>query len=1679
MKAVGYEIKNTLCATDNSQLLLALEKETLKPVTLKCPKEAFPSEENIKKLHSECSLLQRLEHCSIIKAHKVDVIEGKTFLIRDYFEGVGLDLFLSKGPMELEDFLVLAIELCDALSSVHEAGIVHGNLSPSCILLNESKNAIKLTGFGYTALVHKTRARESIVPLEHKQIYKSPEQSGRLKYEVDHRADIYTLGVIFYQMLSAQIPASSRDSIGLVHSLIAKQTLPLLEVRPETPAVISRIVEKMMAKTPSQRYIQLSSVRVDLMTCLQALHDKEINRDFEIDRLGEMSHFDLTQKVHGREKELQQLLDVFETTIGGPAALACVSGDSGVGKSHLTDFMLKQIEERSTYVVKAKFDQYKENTSFEIVHLALRNLVKQILGEEEAVLEFYKKRLLDALGSQAQTLIDLIPELEIVMGAQPAVEELSSSDAKVRLNSLLCRFIQVFSSSERPLCLFLDDIQWANAATVEWLQTALFDLSYVFIAVAYRDKEVYEGEAFYTMLNALDTAGRGITKIEVGTLGKETISEIVSEKIELDAIEELTGIIFQKTQGNAFFVMHYLKQLQKDGILWFDPASISWHCNMNRLRSLPVSDNVLIFLSERVLSLPEDVQSLLKAASCIGNRFEEGVLKSIYNADYDFSSLMRIARREGWIITENEESMDADAVYYLFTHDRMQQAVKSLLDRSEIEQIHLAIGRHILKSYHELAHQDLFECVNHLNEAQTLLQMQEERTSLAELNRKASLQAKQEGDFESALVYIKRSMGLFPGLPTHERYRDILKERAECEHLCNNADEAIEYYNRAISASASTLERASVYELMIKFYTDSSNFEKAYEIGRTATESLDMKLPLKFNPLSLAADFLHLTSRLKSYKIPQLLDLPPVQDEKIKMLIRLLSALLKVAYQIKPELSVAISVKLVALCLSHGNTREAVVGYMVFGVIFQGGVLGRHKIGYRYGQLCLNMLERFNNTVQRAEVEFVNSYFANSWLNPSADSEQNWREAYRHGLVIGDWFHTGCAAAGIVQSMFMRGVACEEIIEEIETFETTLKRIGAHEQYGAVQSVRQVVRNLQGKTHSPITFSEEDFDESSYINSLSAYGSRHFAHYYYINKMISLYLHKKYTQALKITHKSKKFMADSTGMLHGTEHHFYHALITAKLYPKTNVLKRRNSLRVVYKARKRFKKWAEHSPENFLARKMILEGELHRLHNHTSKALECYESAIQASRIYAQVHLHAMANTLAADLYETMKQPKAADLYRNTAAVSFKQWGVSLCSDDLGSKALSDTAANNFDVRTLMKAAEVISKEQQLPDLLKALIRIIIENAGAQHGVVLLHDSAGLKVQASASIDTERVNVMQAKPYLECETIMHSIVNYVLRSREAIILDNAQESVVFAHDKDVRGRKIKAVLCAPLIFHGEIRGIIYLENNLVPGVFTEEGLELIRHLSSHIAISIDNALIYDHLQQKVTERTRDLDIKNEVLKTQNMELQNQNEKILELHTLIVKENEERKKVEIKLQAAVEQLDISARTDVLTNLHNRRSFDQYLQQECSRLLRQDEPMSFILCDVDFFKAYNDHYGHQKGDECLREVADVLVSCMKRPADFVARYGGEEFAIIMPQTKLEGAMQIADAIHHSLNTRQLSHKGSKIADAVTISIGLAVSDSLEVCTPDSIINIADTALYRAKNSGRNTTVCYSQT
>lgn len=1645
------ELKDITLLEETASSELWLAKLYAESVVIKRSKWSMPGMSHAEMLRHE------FDHCRQFPDAKLMAVKGlfswndTPVLLREYFEGQPLDRWLANHSFTEDRFLRLAVALVEAVRSIHDAGCIHGRLSPEHLLLSSDSADFRLLGLRAPS-GHDGGTQRPYQALRDDP-YQAPEQHPRSGAPVDERSDIYALGALFWLMLTGQAPVLDKQAAG------ASSYADLQHLCPELAPVVIRIVEKMMATDQRRRYQTLAAVAVDLQICLGRREVEVPQADFQIDRLGDVRRLFSQGEHHGREVPLQRLVDALEQAVGQPLTMVLVHGTSGIGKSSLVYAAQLSMVGRYHFV-QAKFDQYVSNSPFQGLFAALQQLLRQLLSESSEQVRRWGALFHEALGSDAGILVETLPELTWFIGEPPEAVALPAEDAKVRLQRLLSRFVQTLASLDLPLCLFLDDCQWADAATLEWLESVRHDLRSVVVVMAFRDDADSMNKTLSGFLARLEEQDTGLLDLPLEPLGASLIGDVLQKRLELSSeeAEALAVTIVEKTQGNPLYVSEYLRQCQLQGVLRFDPVALAWRLDLQQLQHIPASENVVQLLAGRLTFLLREGQQVLKTAACIGNQFGVDLLKQLL-PDVAVEPLLADAQADGWLVPRVAESKE-----YAFTHDRIQQAAYGLMDEQTAQRVHLSIAQCLMEGQPPEAH--LMECVHHYNVALSHIVDTQLLAQVGQLNLQASEVAKKNGDFQLALEHVKQAMALLLPRETDPlRHAEILKERAECEHLCGRKSAALSHYHQALDTSVDARQRTRIYELLIKFYTDCNEFQQAFDTGREALAHLGFRLPAGFHPLNFAADYVHLKRKLLGATIETLLAIPEASDAAVCDQIRLLSAMQKAAYQLRPELCVALAAKQVGLCLRHGNTREAVVGYMVFGVIFLGGIRGIAEEGEKYGRLSMAMLEHYNNQMQSAEVPFVYGYFAHSWVHPASDTERLWMRAYERGLDIGDWFHVGCAAAAILQSQLMRGQPLEPLLHRCDDFLATLQRIDARQHVHVLVGIRQAILNLRSPSSTLPDFSHDDFDESAYVSALSQSSLRHLAHMYFVNKMWVLYFHGHYEEAAAVAVISQGYMKDSQGMLHAAEHCFVHALVLAQTLRTGGRLGRRRHHLRIKGYEEKLHRWAKQCPDNFLARAQLLQGERYRLSGCVGKAIACFQEACTTAQFYGQLNLQIVGHQLLEQLYARQTQRVAAQSHRLEKEQLAERWGVN-SRYAKGDGFRFANQSGQFDLDGLSSAVEVISQERQLPRLLETLMTILQENTLARRCVLMLRDNQQFLIQAEVSVDGDAIQVMQNLPYDQACDLPLRVINYVIATQAPILLDDACRYAVFSNESYFTRYRVLSVLCVPLMIQGEVKGIVYLENDSAAGVFTEDRFALLRYLGGQIAISIENALVYQKLEQKVGERTQDIE-------RQKQALQKQNDTIVHLNQRLTKENGERKLAEQKLKDANRRLQMLATTDGLTGISNRRHFNDVLQRQHLYCKRHERPLALLICDLDEFKAYNDHYGHQAGDECLMAVAECLASVVKRPDDLVARYGGEEFAVILPDTDRDGALSIAERIHQAIGAGAIPHQVSSVASRVTLSMGLSVGYQVDVV---ELLSRADQALYRAKGLGKNRTCVF---
>ncbi|MBL7811880.1 MAG: AAA family ATPase [Bacteroidetes bacterium] len=1462
----------------------ALRGDTREHILVKVPGSSFPSEATLARLAQEYELLQQLSHDHILQADRLQPYEQSQALVYKPFNGITLESWLEISGISISDFFDFAIALTETLAWLHQQNVVHKNISPVSILIRPEDKFIVLTGFGLAARI----SREPLTPNAHEindtQLsYISPEQTGRMNRSLDQRSDLYSLGCLFYRLLCGKALFYSTDPLSVVHGHLALSPPRLEEQRINIPAALSNVVFKLLAKSAGDRYQSATGLLADLQECRSQWQASGQIAPFEPGKNDISEVFRIPDKLYGRENELGQLMEAYKQAAGGNTTLVLVSGYSGVGKSRLVGEIRKQLQIDRGYFVSGKFDQFKREIPLKPLTDAFRELIRNLLTEPEEQLLRWKEQILEATGSLGKILTDAIPELETLIGEQPGVTELPQVESDNRFHALLERFVNVFTRSGIPLCVFIDDLQWIDTSTRRWIeqQISTGKSEHFLLIGAYRDNEVNESHPLSLMADRLKKQNATIKEIVLQPLDKSTLNQMIADSLlcEPNQCADFSDQIYAKTNGNPFFTRQCLYTLHETGAIYFRNQPAGWNTNLEKLNEVGITDNVAELMIARIQKLSQELQNLVSTAACIGFGFnaedlcdasggERSVILHLLHELVDYGLILPVYK-------SGEDTSEE----YRFLHDRVQQAAYSLLNDAEQKKLRLSIGwkqQSLLKS--DEPDTNLYTVADHLNFARSLITDENQLMMLAEVNYRASVMASNAGAHETALVYVRAAMDCLPAAVFTQAgsfYSDLLLQRAGCEHMAGNTDEAATYYDQSIEQATDAIAKARVYQHKIYFYTNLRRFEDAYQAGRKAVGLLGVKLPSGFSPPHLIRELISFKWQTRGKSADDILQMKEMEDEKLRMAILLMATMGRAAYQIRPELCVVLCGRIVNLCLKHGNADGVFIGYMAFGSIFLGAILNRKQAGFDYGKLTLALVEKYKSYFYKAETHFVVGYFAVPWRLPATEMERYWLTAYESALETGDWFHLSCACCATLQSQFMRGVPYDDVLGQAERYTALLTRIGNEEGVQTLLAVTQAIRNLRGETEDLLSFSTANVNETEYTENLKQFTSRHFAHYYYINKMAVLYLRGAYEKAWDTALLSGKYLKDSPGMLHTAEHYFWKGMTGSALY----MLGNKQGQKSMLQALKKFRNWSQGCESNFVHKSLLLEAEMHRAMGQNEQAQSSYEKAIDMAAKYGYTHILSLAQQRSAGFHHQNGRRRMAGFHLNDAVYNYIKLGaepyartlqeqfpdlqeylVAFNSSDTGGAVVAAERVQDhqLDLATVFKSSEAISREIRLPDLMASMLRIIAQNAGAERVVLLLHRNGKLMVEGEYGVENDQITEIESTPAEHYEALPQQVLNLVNRTREAVVLDAASESGAFVTDPYFVSRNTYSVLCAPLMKQGEFTGVVYLENNKSRAAFTGERITLLNMLSGQIAISIENALLYENLEEKVKERTREL-----------------------------------------------------------------------------------------------------------------------------------------------------------------------------------------------------------------------------
>ncbi|MBO0350669.1 AAA family ATPase [Phormidium pseudopriestleyi FRX01] len=1486
-------------------------------VIIKIPNAEYPTVGELVRLRNQYAIAKNLNVPGIIKPLSLERDRNGLALILEDFSGISLKDYTTSHPLSLADFLYIGIQIADALEALYQNRIIHKDIKPDNILIHPLTKQVKVTDFSISSRLPK----ESLTlvnpnALEGTLAYISPEQTGRMNRFIDYRTDFYSLGVTFYELLTGTLPFASTDAMELVHYHIAKQPVPPNRLVPDIPEAIAEIVMKLMAKNAEGRYQTARGLKADLETCLVQLQTTGRIQPFAIAQKDMAARFQIPEKLYGREEEIERLMGAFAGVAAGSIQLMLVAGYSGIGKSALVQEVHKPILAKRGYFISGKFDQFKRNIPFAPLIQAFQNLIRyHILTESSKAIATWKKQLSAALEKEGQVIIDVIPELELLLGKQPTLSELPAAESQNRFNRVFQNFIRVFANENHPLVLFLDNLQWADIASLKLLELLLSDgdLHHLLVIGAYRDNEVSPVHPLMLMVNRLQqTQGVQINRIEVPPLNREDVNQLVADALSCPKTrsQPISELVFQKTQGNPFFVTQFLKSLYEDQLLEYDGEHGYWQCDLTQVKSLAASENIVEFMATQLQRLPDPTQTVLTLAACIGHQFDLATLAVVYQHSLgETSAQLWSALQAGVVIpvselykffqsdsgSEGEEmNTEVPSVQYKFLHDRVQQAAYSLIPDPEKQATHLKIGRLLLQNTPgEAVEEKVFDLVNQLNLGADLIESSGKKYQLAALNLQAGDKAKAATAYEPALRYLDAGLALLNPTSWGDRYDLTLHlhlAAAESAYLSTEFERMECLATIVLEKAETLLDKIQVYEVKIQAYTAQNKQLEALATAREALALLGVKLPEKPSFDHIQNGLGEMFSRLTDQRVKALSELPKMSNSDKKSAMRILNSAIAPAYQSAPLLLPLLVFEEVKLSLDYGNTDESTYAYACYGLILC-GIVGDIETGHQFGQLALTVLAQFENQKLKARTIMVVNNNVRLWKEPLQQTIAPLLIAYESGLETGDVEYAGLCAYNYCINSYFAGKELGQLEAEMSSYSLLMEKLKQTNTLNYQKMYWQVVSHLIRGADHPEHLVGELYNEFIMLPLHEQTSDRYALCCLYLNKLILSYLFRQSEAAFENAGIGANYLDGLTAVYPLPLFYFYDSLAALGVYQNQPESEQKVLWDKVEENQGKMKKWAEFAPDNFLHKYELVEAEKARVKGDVVEAIARYDRAILHARESQYMQEEALANELAGEFHLQRGSQQIAQFYLTEAYYGYVRWSASAkvkfleqkyplvlaritqrsvirpfsIQETISSFSTISTSISQdssaLDMTTVMKAALALSEELVLDKFLNKLMRVILENAGAQTGFLILEKEGKQVIQASGNIEEETVTTTIPSIEISCTGIPLedvsclplSLVNYVHRTGEFLVINNAAVESVFATDPYITAKQPKSILCFPIAYQGHTVGILYLENNLSAGVFTRDRLEVLKLLSSQAAISLENARLYQNLEQSIQD----------------------------------------------------------------------------------------------------------------------------------------------------------------------------------------------------------------------------------
>lgn len=1427
------------------------------PPLLVRPASPEPQPATLAKLRHMHALRSMLDSSWAVRPIDFDERGLDTVLVLDGCEADVLARLVGQ-PWPLAAWLRVAIGIASALARAHAKGLVHKDVRPANLLVNPQTGEAWLAGFGVASLVPRERAA-LIEVLDDALNYTSPEQTGRTDHSIDARSDLYSLGVVLYEMLTGERPFKGHTALELIHAHLAMEPAPLDARVNGLPEPVRAIVGKLLAKSADERYQTAAGLEADLRRCLAEYASG--NGTVGTFALGESDVSDrllIPEKLYGREAELRSLVDAFDDMANrARPGVVLLAGYSGAGKSSVVNEFRKVLGLRRAVFAAGKFDQYMRDIPYATLVQVIRQLLKHALGMPPHDVAQCRAKLLAALGGHGRLIVDLVPELEMLIGEQPALPELPANEAQVRFQRALIRFLSVFATRERPLVLFLDDLQWLDAATLDLLGllAAQREARHLLLIGAYRDNEVGPNHPLAHTLESMRAGGAAIRQMDVAPLGLDDAEALLGDTLRTSRADAhaLAALVYEKTGGNPLFMIQFLYEVADDRLIALDSETRTWRWNIEGIRAKAVTDNVLDLMTLKLSRLTANSQRLLAMLACLGTQAPRDVLAALCETNADsIDSGMIEAVAAGFVLRTDGG--------FAFVHDRVQEAAYELIPAHQRAAEHLRIARILAACRQGVGDERLFDIVSHYDRALHLVTDADERKAVARLNLAAGQRARRATAYASALGYLRIGRDLLPPDAWQTDYRlafDLEASYAESEFLTGDPETA-ETALAALAARAATpADDATAAWLRITLYTAMSRPDSAVQTCLEYVGRLGIDWCAHPGRQAASDAYARLIESVGGRPIEALIDLPPLEEPAHRTMLDVLTAVLPPAFFTDQDLVCLVLCHMATLSVVHGHSDASPLAYAYLGMVL-GPCFGDYRAGYQFGRLGLALVDTRGIDRFRARVYMCFAYHVSPWTHHINTERALLERAFEAANEAGDLTYRGFSSCTLVTTMLAAGDPLDAV-ERVAQARLALMR---EAKFGLIVEImttqRQFVRALRGLTHGLASFDDDEFDERVFEQRLTADRRLDIATcWHWIRKLQLLCYAGDYASALDASERAASLLWTSSGHIEHSVHGFYTALALAAHHDDA-APEARDALRQALAGQAgQVQAWARQSPANYLSRDMLLSAELARLDGRHFDAMQLYERAAECAHAGGFVSIEALANERAARFCLSRGLRTSAQGYLRAAHAAYGAWGadgkvaqlerehpeLARTRPPLAQAPVPAPGGGALELATVMTTSQALTSEAALDKLIHILMELVLEHGGAQHGVLVLPRAEALWIAAHASVKQDRIETTIDPAPVDQARLPVSVLHYAMRTQESALLADAKDDQDFASDGYFHDHNVRSALCMPLVRQKRTIGMLYLENNLAPGVFTPSRLAILKLIASQAAISLENATL--------------------------------------------------------------------------------------------------------------------------------------------------------------------------------------------------------------------------------------------